>query len=556
MPRRSKCGILLPDFRRPPPGRETNEVRMYQIFVVEDELLIRQSIRNTIESMKGPYSFCGEASDGEMALSMMQDLMPDILLTDIRMPFLDGFGLIRHAKAMMPWLKIAIISGYGDFEFAQKAISLGVDQYLLKPVRQADLVRAVEEMAGQIEKSKAERRTLPEGLDQDEVLRALRQHFMQQLLYGGAGTGELLEKARSLKMDIVRSHYLVSVCSFDSPGADQRLLESTVQKALADMDAALYYFSSADQMTLLACGNDPEGLNERVYRFNSILRHELADVCPVITTVIGSAVQRLGAISDAYKTAAGLLKTVSGIAAGQVINVSDTAQITADFMLLASPFGEEFQQKLQFADTRDVPRLLDEVLLSPAGEQFDSMLMRYNALIALMKISVRMTARQTPDADEKDVAARLSGEFDILSAAGSRESFRQTAQGLLERALAARQENAGEMKYSHVISRAEKYVRENYKDPNISLISAARHVGMSAAHFSTVFSQTTGRPFITYLTALRMEKAKEMLENTGMKLADIAMEIGYNEPNYFSHVFRKTEGITPKEYRSRKNKEK
>ena len=101
------------------------EELMYQIFVVEDELLIRQSIRNIIENMQGPYSLCGEASDGEMALSMMQDLMPDIVLTDIRMPFLDGFELIRHAKAMMPWLKIAIISGYGDFESAQKAISLG-----------------------------------------------------------------------------------------------------------------------------------------------------------------------------------------------------------------------------------------------------------------------------------------------------------------------------------------------------------------------------------------------------------------------------------------------
>ena len=92
-------------------------------------------------------------------------------------------------------------------------------------------------------------------------------------------------------------------------------------------------------------------------------------------------------------------------------------------------------------------------------------------------------------------------------------------------------------------------MRDNYCDPNISLISAARHVGMSAAHFSTVFSQATGRSFITYLTVLRIERAKELLRTTGMRLSDIAMEIGYNEPNYFSHVFRKTVGVTPKEYR-------
>ena len=145
---------------------------MYQIFIVEDELLIRQSIRNAIENMSGPYALCGEASDGEMALAMMQDLMPDILLTDIRMPFLDGFGLIKNCKVMMPWLKVVIISGFGDFESAQKAISLGVDQYLLKPFRQADIGRVIEEMAARIEKDKAARgAALPVGLDEDEAER-------------------------------------------------------------------------------------------------------------------------------------------------------------------------------------------------------------------------------------------------------------------------------------------------------------------------------------------------------------------------------------------------
>ena len=107
------------------------------------------------------------------------------------------------------------------------------------------------------------------------------------------------------------------------------------------------------------------------------------------------------------------------------------------------------------------------------------------------------------------------------------------------------------VKYSHVISKAEKYVAENFCDPNISLISVAKYVGLSSAHFSTVFSQTLGRSFINYLTAMRIERAKELMSTTNMKLSAIAMEIGYNEPNYFSHVFRKLEGITPKEYRNR-----
>ena len=113
-----------------------------------------------------------------------------------------------------------------------------------------------------------------------------------------------------------------------------------------------------------------------------------------------------------------------------------------------------------------------------------------------------------------------------------------------------KQESMTGVKYSHVISKAEKYVAENFCDPNISLISVAKYVGLSSAHFSTVFSQTLGRSFINYLTAMRIEKAKELLAKTNMKLSAIAMEIGYNEPNYFSHVFRKMEGMTPKEYRN------
>ena len=186
---------------------------MYQIFVVEDELLIRQSIRNVINGMTGPYTFCGEASDGEMALSIMQDMMPDIVLTDIRMPFLDGFELIRHAKAMMPWLKIIIISGYDDFSFAQKAISLGVDQYLLKPIRPPELTRAIEEMARRIEAEKRQN-TTPHGYDTDEVQHALRQHFMQQLLYGGLHTSTLLERAHALRLDIVSPFYQLALFSF------------------------------------------------------------------------------------------------------------------------------------------------------------------------------------------------------------------------------------------------------------------------------------------------------------------------------------------------------
>ena len=523
---------------------------MYQVFVVEDELLIRQSIRNVVENMSGPFAFCGEASDGEMALSMMQDLMPDIVLTDIRMPFLDGFELIRHAKAMMPWLKVIIISGYGDFESAQKAISLGVDQYLLKPIRPQELTRVIEAVARQIEESK-QKSTLPIGYDEDEVQHALMQHYMQQLLYGGLDTATLLERARSLKLDIVSPCYRIVLFHFGAEELDYRSARIAAQNLLHKQGMALYYFTEANQLAVLCCGQDAEALNEQAYQFITILRHEMKERCPNVTTVVGNTVQRLSAVCQTYKTALDLLKRISTVSAGQVVDVNDTAQIAADMLELGNPFGEDFRQKLMKAAAADVPALVDEVLESPEGNRFGSTLMRYYALIDLLKLAAAQLSRTTPGMDAKDIAARLSQQHDIFAASGRRESFRQTAIELLRQAVSMKPDYMAGVKYSHVISKAEKYVAENFCDPNISLISVAKYVGLSSAHFSTVFSQTLGRSFINYLTAMRIERAKELLATTGMKLSSIAMEIGYNEPNYFSHVFRKLEGITPKEYRNR-----
>lgn len=521
---------------------------MYQIFVVEDELLIRESIRRVIESMPGPYSFCGEASDGEMALSMMQDMMPDIMLTDIRMPFLDGFELIRHVKAIMPWLKIIIISGYGDFEFARKAISLGVDQYLLKPIRPHELTRAIEDMGQRIERDKQQRLSAP-GYDSDEVKYALRQRFMQQLLYGGLHTSTLLDKARALGLDVVSPCYQLVLFSFWQV-TDSHLLQGTVQHLMEKQNMPLHYFTESNQLTVLCGGQDAASLSERVYQFIAIVRHELRELCPTVTTVVGSVVHRLSAVCQAYRTAADLLNKLCGASLGQVVEVSDAAQISAEMIELGDPFGPSFQQKLQYVSPEEVPQLVGDAISSPEGNRFSSTLMRYYALIDLLKMTVEQIAKSQPGLDAKDIATRLSSEHDILAASGDLDAFRQTAIELIRHAVSLRQENLSAMKYSHVISRAEKYVAENFCDPNISLISVAKYVGLSSAHFSTVFSQTVGRSFINYLTALRIERAKELLRTTSMKLSAIAMEIGYNEPNYFSHVFRKSEGITPKEYRN------
>jgi two-component system response regulator YesN len=522
---------------------------MYKIFIVEDELLIRQSIRNMVENLNGPFMLVGEAADGEIALSMMQDLMPDILLTDLKMPFLDGFGLIRHVKSIIPWIKIIIISGYDEFESAQKAISLGVDLYLLKPIAHDILAEAIDKVARRLDESK-QQNSLPGGYNEDEIQYALHQHYMQQLLYGSTNTGYLLERARTLELDVIHPLYQVVLFNFDISREQHVNFHLRLRSILSDQHLSLYYFNGMDQLTLVLCGDNKDTLNEETYRFINIARHDFTGL-GIVTAVVGNIVERISAIKDACAAADAMMKKVHSVSAGEIIDINDTAQVAVDIVSFSGVFDEDLNQKLLSASPEEIPLLMCSYWNGKDSNKFDSMLYRYYAMVDILKAAINMVEITKAGADSKDIAVRLSANHNIFSASASRDVFEKEAVELLQEAIDIRSENTGLQKHGHVISRAKEYVKENYCDPNISLISTAKSVGMSPAHFSTKFAQTMGNNFINYLTAMRISRAKELLAATDTTLSAIAMDIGYNEPNYFSHVFKKLEGITPKEYRSK-----
>ncbi|MCL2129541.1 MAG: response regulator, partial [Treponema sp.] len=129
---------------------------MYKVFLADDEIVVREGIRNSIPWEKTSYSLTGEAPDGEIALSMIQDIKPDIVITDIRMPFMDGLKLSRIIKKTLPWIKIIILSGHDEFEYAREAISIGIDEYLLKPVSAQEMLKTMDKLAKQIDEEKEE----------------------------------------------------------------------------------------------------------------------------------------------------------------------------------------------------------------------------------------------------------------------------------------------------------------------------------------------------------------------------------------------------------------
>ena len=192
---------------------------MYKVFLVDDEIVVREGIRSNFPWEETEFALAGEAPDGEIALSMLQDVKPDILITDIRMPFMDGLELCRQVSRTMPWIYIVILSGYDDFAYAREAISLGVKEYLLKPVSGQELRTVLERIAERIQEDKRQQASLNAYREQvASSSRFLREKLLSEL-YGGANCERVLRSARSMQMNLRANHYLVMLLS-PSPEPD------------------------------------------------------------------------------------------------------------------------------------------------------------------------------------------------------------------------------------------------------------------------------------------------------------------------------------------------
>jgi len=363
---------------------------MYKVFFADDEASMRAGIRESIDWDDSGFTLAGEAPDGEMALSLMQEIMPDILITDVRMPFMDGIELSRQAKKAMPWLKIIILSGHDEFEYAKQAIAIGVEDYLLKPVTSAILLETLTEIAERIDK---ERRSNVENLIKS----------MQDISLGG-------------KMPLINIDKL--------PMIDK-----------------LRYATKADA---------PRFVEDYLDSFDSTAR----------TSIIF------------------------------------LYYIFMDILLSSAKIIEEFGG--------DAKNVLSEYFDAGNMMQDDTGIDRIKTLLVSLLESVI--------------------------------EFRDTATG---------------SKYSDIIVKAQEYIKKKYSDKDISLHTVAREVNISPNHFSTIFSRETGETFISYITGVRIEQAKILLKTTALRTSDVGYEVGYNDTQYFSYVFKKQTGMTPKEFRGK-----
>lgn len=519
---------------------------MMRVFIADDEDIIRDGIRNCIEKENSRFLFVGEAPDGEMALPMIMELKPDILITDIRMPFMDGLELARVVRRAMPWMRIVFLSGHDEFEYAQQAVSLHADAYLLKPIDSTQLIATLEEVTARIEQEQQQYLNAAQRSRSEQEKDALREHFFNLLLSGGVSTAQAIEQGARWGVSLTARQYLVCMMRVPDDRDARIQTQALVSHAFDGHSEVACFFRGSTRLMLLLQGDSEDAIRERAYEICQNLRHEIRQFLGWDTlTAIGLPVSRLSALPDSYRSAQKTMLRAAACAENGVFGSTDfVASPNPGFVFTQ---GGLLADKLRHAAPEDVPQIVDSYFGGTTAQDVQSVLYRYYLLMDLLVTASRLASEVQPDsiAPPDDPQA-------VLERASTLEGAKSYAAEVLARltALCYRHQN---VRYSEEIGRAKAFIRAHYADSSLSLHMVAAEVGFSPNHFSTIFSQETGQTFVEYLTEVRLDAAKELLAHSDARMSDIAFDVGYQEPHYFSYLFKKHVGVSPREYRNRAN---
>lgn len=534
-----------------------------KIFLVEDEIVIRNGIKNSIEWEQEGYEFVGEASDGELAYPMILKEKPDILITDIRMPFMDGLELSRLVKQEIPDIRILILSGYDEFDYAKEAIRLGVTEYLLKPVSASKLLESLKGVSQHIRQEKEERELLKRyAEDMKENTEREKQKFFVQLISGDLSTAEAIDLGRQYGMNLSAQVYEIILFKFFSNIGGSRKSECVVEayEVLVDMITRIPYLYNfergIDGWAFLLTAEDEKQMEERTNRFAERIERVMEDYKELeYFGGIGSTVTRLRELPQSFSSADHAFSGRFLSEQNRVARVGDlkSMQGLGDFEVRG--FGEiertreSIEKFLNNGTQEEVEGFTKAYMKEMPEDNFKSMLMRQyivmDVYIVIMSFCERIS---NSDRDFQEEAESFKTAIQKIHTS---EEMREYMQRFISRAIELRDMVSGR-RYSDIIEAAKEKIESTYMMEEISLNTVAAGVGMSPSYFSSVFSREMGKTFVEYLTGIRMDKAKELLMCSSMKTSEIGYEVGYKDPHYFSYLFKKTQGCSPKEYRARR----
>ncbi|MCK8486982.1 response regulator [Paenibacillus sp. MBLB2552] len=549
---------------------------MYKLILADDEEDVREGLLSLIDWESLGYTVMETAENGKEAAELVEKHTPDVVVTDIQMPFMSGLQLSEWIREQYPATKIIILTGYEEFEYAQKAIRLGIDEYVLKPFSAGELAEILSNVKMQMDEEMAAKENVQILTEHyRKNLPILQSLFLSSLVSRRLQEAEIREKCEHYDLDLSGDRYQVSVIRIDSAAARRESSGSSETgkgqmsvslKDTNDTQLQLFaVFNIAEEIVRLHPGDrvfihhdevvvlsieEPglEGqLADRALQLLEEIRFSVERFLKLTVTIgAGSVGEQLSELAGSYEEAVKALDYRVILGGNKVIWIDDVESRQYVPLSMDELREKELVRCLKVGSDQELTNLLEELFSALADSK--ASYQDFQVYLLEMLTSVIKVAKDIHvDLDKLfGEGAGFLGQFIKFSHADEAKAWFLDVCMKLKHSIASDRQSS----YNKLVDEAKDYILAHYGENDISIAKVCQHLHISTGYFSNIFKKETKTTFVNYLMGVRMDAAQDLLATTDLKAFEIAERVGFADPNYFSFCFRKKYGISPKEYRT------
>jgi two-component system response regulator YesN len=535
---------------------------MYKVIIVEDEALIREGIINSINKSDCGFEVVGEAEDGEQALQLIKEKMPEVLITDISMPKMNGLELVECVREINPEVKVIIISGHDDFKYAQKALSIGVQDYLLKPV----LPEKINDILSKIKEDIIRQQSFLLNVEdlKKQVLESLpivKERFFNEIINGKLSNDQIISKSKYLNVDFQGDLYGVVLLKTKQPND---VVDSSVRKIdmvqyfisdivdkIFDQSIKVYTCALTDYETVLLFCIKEKSLQNAFITINQSVSRVVISLQKYLNVKAFASIGKLyNSIYDfkrSYEEATEALNYSTCQKSCSIINYEDVCSQKA----IAHKKPVDLETKL-ILSIKLCERLKSMDYLEKLFEFYN---MRPIEDIRRIKIDIFelvILLFRNIEESEGSFTESLYGKqisfYEEIQKCDDIYELRMWLLGFIE-AYISELEKMHVSRSVSLVEKVKEMINACVSDENFSLNDVASKFFISPNYLRQIFKQHTGESFVEYLTHIRMEKAVTLLKDPTLKIQYVAEQVGYSNQRYFAICFKKQYQLTPTDYR-------
>ena len=533
---------------------------MYRILLVDDEILVRDAIKENIDWKAMDCELVGDCENGKQAADFVKTHPVDIVLTDILMPYMDGMELSHFLHDHYPEIVIVIFSGFGEFEYAKKAIQYNVSEYMLKPVTAMELREVIGKMKEKVDQQRKEKKKIESltktSQDYHKNALVIRSKAIESLVSCTRDVQESLDELAEMGICLEAASYRVAVFDMDlfsdihQIDMEKRqesalmafVLFNVADEIVTGRSAGIAYQEGNNRVCILFMGNHSREFAGEIQEICEEIQKKVKEVIGIeVSAGIGGWVRNPGETIQSHNQAEKAIELRYLLGGNLLIDTETLSQERS--LSLRQPLSdlvdgikkgnkEELKQALAVMKSEIKKARADksqacvclQMILRHAGSCWESLSSENEDLFHKRELLMGKVTEQKTFSE----AFRMVEDYvyEVFERCSSMNSSSGQKQALL----------------------AMEYIRGHYNEPEFGLNDICSYLNIGTSYFSTIFKETTGGTFLEFLSKVRMEKAKELLEQTTLKNYEIAEMVGYSDPHYFGISFKKMTGKTPTEY--------